>query len=147
MKSRGFCCVGLESPKFSENIGGCLRACFCYNADMIAISGNRYSFNQKTDTPKAWKSIPTIHCNSVLDVVPKGSEIVAVDMVKDARELFNFVHPERAFYVFGGEDRTLDDSILKKCKYKVYVPTQTCMNLSSCVNVVLYDRMRKQWNS
>ena len=75
---------------------------------------------------------------SVYDCVP-----VAVDILPGARCLTTYVHPERAFYIFGPEDGTLGEVITKWCRDVVYVPTAFCMNLAAAVNVVLYDRMAK----
>lgn len=52
-------------------------------------------------------------------------------------------NPKRAFYVFGAEDNTLGSRVLGWCRDVVSVPTNRCMNLAACVNVVLYDRMAK----
>jgi tRNA(Leu) C34 or U34 (ribose-2'-O)-methylase TrmL len=59
-------------------------------------------------------------------------------------DIINYVHPESAFYIFGAEDGTLGARVLERCRDRVMVPTNGCMNLAATVNVVLYDRMRKQ---
>lgn len=76
--------------------------------------------------------------------LPYGCVPVAVDLVPGAVSLVDYKHPHRAFYIFGAEDGTLDDRVLPWCAERVMVPTRTCMNLASCVNVVLYDRLQKQ---
>lgn len=140
---RGFACIGLHEPKNVLNVGSALRAAGCYKADFVAVSGKRYA-HSATDTQKTWKHIPLFEVDDLQSVIPKGCIPVAVDLVEGATSLVDFVHPERAFYIFGGEDRTLDESVLKWCKSKVFVPTSFCMNLAACVNVVLYDRLSKQ---
>lgn len=57
--------------------------------------------------------------------------------------LTKYEHPKRAFYVFGAEDATLGQRTLSWCRDIVYVPTNSCLNLATCVNVVLYDRAVK----
>lgn len=47
-------------------------------------------------------------------------------------------------HILRAADATLGKLTLERCKHKVYVPTNICMNLSACVNVVLYDRLSKQ---
>lgn len=140
---RGFICIGLENPKFDLNVGHVLRAAGCYDVDLIAVSGMRYH-HSRTDTQKAFRHIPLISCTNLKDMLPYDCIPVAVDLVPDATPLHNFSHPERAFYIFGPEDGTLDENILSWCKHKIYIPTKYCMNLSACVNVVLYDRQAKQ---
>jgi len=66
-----------------------------------------------------------------------------VDLVEEAIPLTTYVHPERAFYVFGAENATLGEQVISWCRDVIYVPTNGCLNLAACVNVVLYDRMVK----
>jgi len=133
--------VGLHNPKTAVNVGHVLRAADAYGASMVAITGNRV--HGATNVSRAEKRIPVLRGDDLHDLIPYGCVPVAVDLVEGAEDLRTFVHPKNAFYVFGGEDETLGQKVLSWCKYKVYVPTNICMNLSACVNVVLYDRMAK----
>lgn len=141
--TRGFFAIGLDNPKTPANIGAVLRACGCYGAAMLAISGTRYK-RSNLDTGKAYRSIPTLQVDDLHKVVPFDCVPVAIELVEGARSLVDFVHPERAFYIFGAEDNTLGKRILDWCPHKVMIPTQACMNLAACANVVLYDRVQKQ---
>lgn len=143
MRKRGYACIGLDKPKFASNIGEVLRASGCYGADMVVVSGFRYQ-HSRLDTQKAWKHIPFLEVDNLKNALPKGAVPVAVDLVNDAKSLVDFIHPESAFYIFGGEDKTLSEDVLSWCKHKVFVPTNHCMNLAATVNVVLYDRLSKQ---
>lgn len=138
---RGYFGVGLHHPKTPENIAGVLRACGCYGAAMLAVTGRRYE-KRSLDTTKHWRHMPLMHLDEMQ--IPFGADAIAVDLVDGAIPLPKFTHPESAFYIFGPEDGTLGQDIIKRCRYKVMVPTRVCMNLAACVNVVLYDRMAKQ---
>lgn len=143
---RGYVAIALWNPKTPANVGGVLRAAGCYDADLVVIAGKRRIHTLSrlaTDTMAAWKHIPTIQPEDPFDAMPLGAIPVAVDLIDGAIPLPRFVHPERAFYVFGPEDGTLQAQITSRCKYKVMVPTAACMNLAACVNVILYDRMAK----
>jgi tRNA(Leu) C34 or U34 (ribose-2'-O)-methylase TrmL len=140
---RGFAAIGLHQPKNRFNVGGVLRAAGCYNAALVAVTGDRYR-RAHTDTQAAFKHLPVINCADLRSVLPVGAVPVAIDLVPGAKPLPSFVHPESAFYIFGPEDGTLGPEILGWCKQRVYVPTRYCMNLSACVNVVLYDRAAKE---
>ena len=144
--SRGYVAIALWNPKTPANVGGVLRAAGCYGADLVVIGGKRRIPTLRhlaTDVGDAWKHIPTLQPEDPFDAMPLGAIPVAVDLVEGAIPLPRFVHPERAFYVFGPEDGTLQATITKRCKYKVMVPTAFCMNLAACVNVILYDRLAK----
>lgn len=138
----GFAAIGLKDAKIPENVGHVLRAAHAYNASMVAISGKRYK-RSATDTSAAYRHLPLIQCNNLYDVIPFDCVPVAVDLVEGARPLNTYIHPKSAFYIFGAEDQTLGREILKWCRDIIYIPTSICMNLSACVNVVLYDRLTK----
>ncbi len=141
---RGYSCIGLELPKFNSNVGGAIRAAGVFEADLIVVSGSRFK-EEATDTQKAFRHIPLIkNVSSVLDVLPHDCIPVAVEITKRSKSIYNYVHPERAFYVFGAEDHTLDDSILNKCRDVISIPSAHCLNLAAAVNVVLYDRRLKR---
>lgn len=140
---RGFSAVGLDNPKTPSNIAGALRACGCYGAAMCAVTGTRYH-RHGADTKKQWREMPLLQVKDLRDVIPYDCVPIAVELSQGAQSIINFVHPKRAFYVFGAEDNTLGDRILSWCRDIVMIPTASCMNLAACVNVVLYDRMQKQ---
>lgn len=145
---RGYAAIGLDNPKDPNNIGSVFRAAGCYGAELIVLGGLRPKYLKgigrcRTDTQKAHRHIPTIFADDLHTTIPLGCTPVAVDIIEGARCLFNYVHPERAFYIFGAEDATLDQRITSWCRDVIYVPTNYCMNLAATVNVVLYDRMAK----
>ncbi len=144
-KTRGYAVVALVNPKDPGNIGGVLRASGCYDAALVVLGGPRPDRLNRLpmDPMRAWKRIPHILVPDVFDALPFDCVPVAVDLLPGARPLPSYNHPERAFYVFGAEDSTLDEAVVSRCRDKVYVPTNRCMNLAASVNVVLYDRMVK----
>lgn len=143
--TRGFACIGLVNPKTPANIGGAFRAAGCYGASLVVVAGARPHRlgSLVTDTMKAYRHIPTQLVGDVFDAIPFDCVPVAVDLLDGARSLPNYRHPERAFYIFGAEDATLEKAITDRCRDKIVVPTRYCMNLAATVNVILYDRAAK----
>lgn len=140
-----YCCVGLDNPKFQTNIGSVLRAAFAFDVSMVAISNRRIKLKRtSTDTSRAYRHIPVISIEDLHMIIPFDCVPVAVDLLPEAINLYNYEHPKRAFYIFGAEDATLGKRITEWCRDIIYVPTKTCLNLAACVNVVLYDRRRKR---
>ncbi len=139
---RGYAGIGLDNPKSSINVGAALRAAGVYGAAFVAASGKRFT-SDKTDTMKAYRHLPLLRPSSLSDIIPFDCVPVAVDILEGAIPLPEYKHPERAFYIFGAEDNTLGERITSWCRDVVYVPTNGCMNLAACVNVVLYDRLSK----
>lgn len=143
--SRGFVCIALDNPKCGANVGGVLRAAGVYEAALIVIAGPRFKTIKKfpTDTMNAWRHIPTIEVNDVFDALPHDCVPIAVEILEGAIPLPFYRHPERAFYIFGAEDATLGKRITDRCRDKIIIPTNRCMNLAATVNVILYDRLSK----
>lgn len=142
---RGYAAIGLVNPKNKLNVGSALRAAGCYGASMVVCAGSRNKYRKApTDTMQMYKHLPLLLVEDMRSVIPYDCVPVAVDLIDGAKPLHKYCHPERAFYVFGPEDGTLGASTLEWCQDVVYVPTNRCMNLAACVNVVLWDRMSKQ---
>ena len=142
---KGYSVVALDNPKNVINIGGVLRAAGCYRSALVVIAGHRHIKigKQPADTQRAYKHIPHVLVEDVFDALPYDCVPIAVELVSGAIELPKYQHPERGFYIFGAEDQTLGKRILSRCRDRVMIPTNYCMNLAATVNVVLYDRMAK----
>lgn len=140
--SRGFSLLGLIDIKDKLNVGGIIRAAHAYNVNGIITSGGRYK-GARTDACKSVRSIPLYEGDDVFKTIPSNCTPVAVEYLENAQPLPSFNHPDRACYIFGAEDRTIEASDLEKCEHVVYIPTRICMNLMATVNVVLYDRFLK----
>lgn len=142
--NRGYCGIGLHLPKNAPNIGSVLRAVGCWDASFIAITGKRYS-KRSTDTMKAYRHKPLFHVDDLKDVIPYDCVPIAIEISENSVSLPDFVHPQRAFYIFGPEDGSLGEQFAY-CKHVVTIPCG-CLNLAASVNVVLYDRRFKQINA
>ena len=143
---RGFACIGLVQPKTPANIGSVLRAAHAFGAASVTIEGTRYR-RHPTDTSAAYGVLPLLHCDDMHGAIPFDCVPVAVELVDGAVSLVEYVHPPRAFYVFGAEDHTLSKRTLSWCRDVVQIPTAICLHLAATVNVVLYDRAAKALRS
>ena len=142
--TRGFSAIGLAGPKTDSNVGSALRLAHNYGASMLAVSGTRCNFNAATNTTKTHRHMPAFQVDDLFSVIPHAAVPVAIEITDDARSLPDYVHPERAFYIFGPEDGSIPKHILERCRDVVKIPTNECMNLAATVAVVLYDRQTKR---
>jgi tRNA(Leu) C34 or U34 (ribose-2'-O)-methylase TrmL len=142
--NRGYAAIGLHNPKSPANVGGAMRAAGCYGAAMVALRGPRFR-RWPTDTRKTWRHMPLIETDDLRACIPYDCVPVAIEIIDGARLLTSYTHPIRAFYVFGPEDSSLGGETLAWCRDVIQIPTNGCMNLAATVNVVLYDRLAKQW--
>lgn len=118
-----------------------LRAAHCYGAGLLILEAPRF-VNAASNVTQAQRHIPMI-VGKIEDVRPYDCEMVVVEITDGAIPLPKFTHPQRALYVFGPEDGSVPDRIIRKAQHVVSIPTAYCMNLAATANVVLYDRMVK----
>ena len=145
---RGFACVALDRPADPVNVGHVLRAALCFQARMIILGQASADINVRrlpTDPTKAYRHVPVIEVDDLLEAMPRDTALVAVEIVPDAIALPDFVHPERACYVFGPESGAVADRILERSDYRLRVPTAVSLNLGMTVGIVLYDRCADRW--
>ena len=147
---RGFACVALDRPADPVNVGHVLRAALCFQARMIILGQPSADINVRrlpTDPTRAYRHVPVIEVDDLIEAIPRDTALVAVEIVPDAIALPDFVHPERACYVFGPESGAVSDRILKRSDHRLRVPTAVSLNLGMTVGVVLYDRCADRWRS
>lgn len=137
--------IGLCNPKSPSNVGSVLRAVGCYQASQVHYTGGRFDRAAKfqTDTQNTNYTVPLIRVDDLSADTNNGFELVCVEFAEGAVALPEFRHPERALYVFGPEDGSIDQPLIDRADHVVYVPTVGSMNLAASVNVLLYDRLAK----
>ena len=145
--------VALTNPKYPHNVGAAVRAASCYGFKQVWFSGDRVKHEiEKTgrlpreERMRGYKDVELYHGDYFFDafddVVP-----VAIELVKGAENLVEFDHPENALYVFGPEDGSINSVTLRHCHRFVKIPTHHCLNLSTAVATVLYDRhLKRVWS-
>ncbi len=143
-RNRGFSCVGLVSPRDKKNIGSVIRAAGCFKAAFVAVSGSSVQEKYlRADPMKMNRHLPVLQVSEIHKVLPFQCVPVAVELADQAMSLVDYLHPGRAFYIFGPENGSLGSKILNWCQDVVYIPVSNCLNLAAAVNVVLYDRLIK----
>ena len=137
--------IGLINPKSPANVGAAMRAAGCFRVDAIFYTGGRYDRAEKfsMDTKRVRERIPLMGVECLRDNVCEDMSMVCVELVEGAIPLSEYRHPDKAFYVFGPEDGTIDQDVIDDADAVVYIPTVGCMNLAATINVVLYDRLSK----
>lgn len=146
MLERGYFSIGVFHSKNVFNIGTLWRSAHCFGADYIFTIGRRYD-RQCSDTMKTERHIPLFNFIDLDDFkrhLPKGCELVGIEIVDKAWPLQNFRHPERACYLLGAEDTGLSDNAISACHRIVYIPGAfRCLNVSVAGSIVMYDRVIK----
>lgn len=147
--------VALVNPKFHRNVGNVLRACSNFGAVDMRWSPERIPDSSewpkgvrlpREERMKLYRDVQiSTHDRASLvdDLVRDGFTPVAVEVRQNSERLPYFEHPDKAVYVFGPEDGSLDRGITTACHRFVVIPSTSCLNLAAAVNVVLYDRAAK----
>jgi tRNA(Leu) C34 or U34 (ribose-2'-O)-methylase TrmL len=144
--------VVLMDPKYPHNVGAALRACACYGLSQLWFSGARVRIDDarerlpREERMRGYGDVAVINAARPLAQFGDDVAIVAVEVRDAAEPLPLFQHPEKAVYVFGPEDGSLDRAVLAASWRFVRIPTRHCLNLAAAVSTVLYDRaLKRTW--
>lgn len=138
--------LAVENPKYAVNIGTLLRSAYNFGAAALFTVGRRYK-PQSSDTLKAYRHIPILHCETWDDYrkhAPHDWRPIAVELVPQAKPLPEFIHPDHAVYLLGPEDGRISREALNFAVAVVQIPSHFCLNVSVAGAVVMYDRIAKR---
>ena len=142
----------LHNPKYPHNVGAAVRAASCFDSKLILFTGKRVSLEPegikgyrlpREERMKGYKDVTLINDDYPFNRFKKIITPVAVELRENAESLPFFEHPENAVYVFGPEDGSIPQVMLKHCHRFVVIPSKHCVNLAAAVYLVLYDRVTK----
>lgn len=141
---RGYFAIGAEGISKPMNLGALMRtahafgASFVYSVDAAGKVRDAY----KADTSKSFEHVPYYQWDSIDEMaLPKGCQLVGIELTEDAVELPSFRHPPSAAYVLGREKGDLTPEMLVRCDHVVKIPTRFCINVSLAGALVMYDRV------
>jgi tRNA(Leu) C34 or U34 (ribose-2'-O)-methylase TrmL len=143
----------LYNPKYAHNLGAAVRAASCFGAKAVLFTGDRVVFEPskgkgkyrlpREERMKGYKDVEILKdeypLNRFSNITP-----VAVEMRDNSEPLPIFQHPENAVYMFGPEDGSIPQVMLRHCHRFIVIPSKHCVNLSAAVYLVLYDRIMKK---
>lgn len=142
--------IALVNPKYPENVGNVLRVASCFGVKQVWFSGNRVSLSPtkgyrlpREERMKGYRDVTIYQNDYFFDQFGRDVTPVAIELVDGAESLPDFVHPEKALYVFGPEDGSIRSPLLALCHRFVRIPVRHCLNLANTVGMVMYDRMVK----
>jgi tRNA G18 (ribose-2'-O)-methylase SpoU len=140
---RGYFAVGVEGISKARNLGAVMRTAHAFGASFVFTLGaaNKAREMFQTDTAKTALNLPYYDWAGLDEMVlPRGCQLIGVELTDEAIDLPSFRHPRAAAYVFGRERGDLSPELLARCAHVVKIPTKFCVNLSVACAITLYDR-------
>ncbi len=141
---RGYFAIGVEHISKPHNVGNLVRSSHAFGASFffaIAPAVDMASVRQ-SDTSDASQHLPFYTYPSVDQMqLPRGCQLVGIELIEESIPLPSFRHPLRAAYVLGPERGSLSDELVARCDHVVQIPTSFCVNVGIAGAVVMYDRM------
>lgn len=140
---RGYFSIGAEGMSKPMNLGALMRTANAFGASFTFTvnAADRLRMAYKSDTSKSFQHLPYYSWNHIDEMeLPRGCQLVGVELTDDAVMLPTFRHPPAAAYVLGRERGDLSDEMIAKCDHVVKIPTKFCINVSLAGALVMYDR-------
>ncbi|MBL8546544.1 MAG: RNA methyltransferase [Hyphomonadaceae bacterium] len=141
---RGYFGIGAEEISKPMNLGALMRTANAFGASFFfTINAHpkvREAYN--SDTSRSFDHVPYYQWDSPETMLlPKGCQLVGVELTDDAVELPRFQHPQAAAYILGQERGSLSPAIIARCAHVVQIPTKFCLNVGLAGALVMYDRL------
>lgn len=137
--------VILIKPKYGHNVGAAIRNVAAHGYDWMRWTDDRFDIDSMARIPREeryrdYQSVDFKRNDRPFDELDDDVVPVAIELLPASEQLHEFVHPEKAVYVFGPEDGSIPKAIRVKCHRFVVIPTFHCLNLSVAMGVVLSHR-------
>ncbi len=144
---RGYFGIGVERISKTRNVGALFRSAHAFNASFMFTVAAAYGRREggKSDTSDALGHVPFYSFPDVDSLLlPKGCQLVGVELLDAAIDLPSFHHPPCAAYVMGPERASLSAAMVARCDHMIKIPARFCVNVSIAGAIVMYDRLLSQ---
>jgi tRNA G18 (ribose-2'-O)-methylase SpoU len=142
--TRGYFGIGVEGVSKPYNVGNVFRTAHAFEASFVFTVSANYSQIEgaKVDTSDALAQMPFYQFDDVAGMMlPRGCQIVGIEITEDSIDLPSFRHPTNAAYVLGAERHGLSPEMLARCAHVVKIPMRFSINLGMAGAIVMYDRL------
>ena len=146
---RGYFSIGIEGVSKAGNMGNLIRTAHGFGAAFVFTIAAKLKptdamelAQQISDTSNTPDHIPYYEFDRVEDLLlPKGCQLVGVEITDDAVAMPSFRHPLKAAYILGSEIFSVSPKTLQKCDHVIKIPTKFSLNVATAGAVVMYDRL------
>lgn len=141
---RGYFGVGVEGISKEQNLGNLVRSAHAFGASFFFVIRPEIDVQavRVSDTSGAFDHVPFHVWESVDDMqLPKGCQLVGVELTENSVELPSFRHPTRAAYILGPEMGDLSPEIMERADHVIQIPMKFCVNVGVAGALTMYDRL------
>jgi len=142
--TRGYFGLGVEGISKPMNAGSLFRTAHAFGAQFVFSVDPYVDMRgiRNSDTSRTADHIPYYEWETPQQMdLPKGCQLVGIELLEEAVVLPSFRHPERAAYILGSERGSLSEEIVERCDHVIQIPLAFCINVGIAGAIVLYDRM------
>ena len=140
---RGYFAIGVEGISKPMNLGAVMRTAHAFGASFVFTVNANHRLREinRADTSRTLDHVPYYDWESLDDMaLPKGCQLVGIELTDDAVDMPTFKHPKSAAYVLGRERGSLTPEMISRCSHIVKIPTKFCVNVSVAAALTMYDR-------
>ena len=146
---RGYFSIGIEGASKAGNMGNLVRTAHGFGAAFVFSIAQKMKqmdamalAQEISDTSNTPDHIPYYEFDKVEDLLlPKGCQLVGVEITDDALAMPSFRHPLKAAYILGSEMFSVSPETLEKCDHVIKIPTKFSLNVATAGAIVMYDRL------
>ncbi len=140
---RGYFGIGVEGISKPFNVGNLFRTAHAFGASFVfTVNAHYKARDAMSDTSQALGHVPYYDWAVVEDMaLPRGCQLVGIELLDDAVDLPSFRHPLNAAYVLGRERGNLSDALVERADHVIKIPTKFCLNVGIAGALVMYDRL------
>lgn len=131
-----FYAIGIENPKYNENISSLLRSAYLLGANYVFIIGKSYK-NCKVNTGNFHKLLPLFEFDTIQrfqQAMPKNCKLIGVDINNYGHltpiELNEYKHYENEIFILGNETSGLSSYALSRVARIIYIKTRNNTSLN-----------------
>ena len=143
-RMRGYFGIGVEGISKPMNVGAIMRTAHAFDASFVFTIDAVYAKREggRSDTSDAPEHLPLHEFDTLDDFrLPRGCDLVGIELIEDSTDLPSFRHPRQAAYVLGPERGSLSPALVERCDHVVKIPTRFCVNVGVAGAIVMYDRV------
>ncbi len=144
MMQRGYFGIGIDQVSKPGNMGNLIRTAHSFGASFVFALNPGVSKQalMKSDPSATLDTLPYYRYSHVDQItLPRGCEVVVIELTAAAIPLPSFRHPRRAVYILGPERGSVSAGVQSCADYVVQIPMKFCVNVATAGAIVLYDRL------